>query len=582
MDIANLTLGGIAASAGNVVARRLKSKTNWEAGHRAMVLATSMVAYLAGSPILQAQSSAKRAVEFAPPTVAAKLYKRPLMRSGRVQFCLKQLGRFEGRINGRMTPNTERALRRLRDDYGFKADDVAQDWNLHALLWRQCRDEWTKAGGNLDRFGLAIFASTRTITSTVKPKVEAARVQSVDPVGATEQRLPPAPKNGQPTSVCLPVELREILVRAHGGKPEVASCELPCLPMPPDLERDDAQGYEKRLGFSWCKACVPFAGELMLDDILRIEKAGNLTLCPDPRRMLRARSTGIHQTGVLVADNLRGVRGLFRRDIRAGESHNGVAVVISVSEYAKSLPPRPRAARDASAIQAVLTERLGFKSSRLIELKNPVLAELEDVFGRSGSIKGLLSERLKDAGEVPVFVYFAGLGAVGSDDDEAYLLPANAQANRERTGGFALSTLYQNLSRMGAGQVTVVLEADFASDPKTPIVSPNAPVTREAVLPRTAMRGLVVVSATDRDQRPLEDQETGLSLFTRYFIQGLSGYADAPPAGNGDGTVDSAEAFVFAANRTAIAARKVSGVLQRPTISQAKAMPIGKLGGTVR
>ncbi|MEQ1611959.1 MAG: hypothetical protein ABL904_04345, partial [Hyphomicrobiaceae bacterium] len=135
---------------------------------------------------------------------------------------------------------------------------------------------------------------------------------------------------------------------------------------------------------------------------------------------------------------------------------------------------------------------------------------------------------------------------------------------------------------MGAAQATVVLEVDFASDPKSPLISPNAPTIRQSVLPGTAARGLVVMSATDRDQRPLEDNETGMSLFTRYFIQGLSGHADVAPLGNGDGVVDSAEAFVFAASRTAIVARKLSGVLQRPTLSQLKSVPLGKLGGAVR
>jgi uncharacterized caspase-like protein len=90
------------------------------------------------------------------------------------------------------------------------------------------------------------------------------------------------------------------------------------------------------------------------------------------------------------------------------------------------------------------------------------------------------------------------------------------------------------------------------------------------------------LSATDRDQQSLEDPETGLSLFTRFLLQGLSGHADAGPIGDGDGIVDSAEAFVYAASRTTTAAAKLFGVLQRPSLSQAKAIPLAKLGGPAR
>jgi hypothetical protein len=256
--------------------------------------------------------------------------------------------------------------------------------------------------------------------------------------------------------------------------------------------------------------------------------------------------------------------------------------VVALSAHTDGLPARPRADRDAAAIQALLVERLGFRGSRVIELKNPNRAELEDIFGRTGQPRGLLAERLKDVADVPVFVYVSGLGAIGTDDDEAYLLPVDAVAHRARSSGFALETLYQNLTRIVAGPVTVVLEVDFAADPKAPVVSPNAPTTQAAALPRQPLRGLAVLASADRDQRPLGDPQTCLSLFTRHLIEALSGHADSPPFGNGDGVVDTTEAFVHAALRTAVAAAKLSGVLQRPTLSQARPVVIGRPGAGIR
>jgi hypothetical protein len=311
-----------------------------------------------------------------------------------------------------------------------------------------------------------------------------------------------------------------------------------------------------------------------------METAAKLTLCPDPRRLFQARpTTRAAKPGI---DALAGIRALFRDDVRPVPQHGGFAVVIGVSRYGDGLPAWPRAERDAAAMHALLVERLGFRAARVIELRNPTRAELDGVFGRPGNPKGLLSERLKDAGGGPLVVYVSGLGAIAGDDSEAYLLPADAAAKRERSTGYALETLYQNLARMGGGPITVVLEADFSTDPGGPVVSPNAPERRHAVLPRLAVRGMTVMTAAERDQRPLEDPETGLSLFTRQFIAGLSGHADLPPVGNGDGTVDAAEAFVYAASQTAFAARKLSGVLQRPMISQGKPGAVNRIGALDR
>ena len=548
-----------------------------------------VMAWLFGAAVVSAQGTGKSAPKLpnglATPVLStaglAKIYKRPLLRAGRVQYCLRHLGLYEGRQSGRMTPATVKSLRRLRDDMQLKGDDVAQDWALHAVLWRQCRSAWSAAGGHLDRFGNAAFVPANTVS---RPPIDLTANSVVTPVASVSGpidavRRVAAPPTTDASSLCLPTELRDILGRSSGPRSDIAQCELPCVNQPSNLDREDVTALEKRFGLTWCKACVSYSGQLGLEDIARIEKAGNLTLCPDVRRVGRAQA---ESPGVVMSDTLRGTRALFRRDVRPSDLHSAFAVVISVAGYSNGLPRRPVADRDAAGIHALLTERLGFRSNRVIELKDPTRSEFEGVFGRSGNFKSLLSERLKDAAGSPVFVFMSGLGAISGEDGEAYLLPSDAIFRRERATGYAVETLYQNLMRMGAGPVTVVLEVDFANAPSSPIMAPNAPETRVSVMPRLAIRGLTVVTASERDQRTLSDVETGLSLFTRHWIAGLSGHADLAPIGNGDGTVDSAEAFVYAAQRTGFAARKLSGVLQRPLLSQGKPLPIGRMGALVK
>lgn len=514
----------------------------------------------------QALASAQRKREL------GKVYRRPLMRVGRIQFCLSRIDRYEARITGRENTATVRALRRLRDDWQLRSDNVMQDWALHAVLWRQCRDAWVAGGGSIDRFGLASIAPAAQPMAAFMRRPSAAAVEPPGPPPADGAAL-------AATMFCLPIDLREILARSHGQRRDIGICELPCLAPVADFGGDDGQTSLRRLGVTWCKDCVRYKSLLGLDEIMQIEQAGKLMLCPEPRRQSRVRA---EPTARLTSDALRGVRSLFRRDVRPAEPHNAIAVIIGNANYSNRLPVRPSAERDAAAMRALLVERLGFRSARVIELKDATFADMEGIFGTVSSVRGLLAERLKDSSLAPVYVYYTGFGAISGENGEAYLLPVDASPNQVATTGVRLDTIYQNVTRMGAGPVTIVFEADFASDPAGPVMAPNAPGTRSSVLPKLAIRGLTVFTAAERDQRTLEDPDFGMGLFTRHLIAGLSGYADEAPLGNVDGVVDTSEAFVYASYRTGMTARKVFGVLQHPTISQGRPLMLGTVGAALK
>ena len=145
-------------------------------------------------------------------------------------------------------------------------------------------------------------------------------------------------------------------------------------------------------------------------------------------------------------------------------------------------------------------------------------------------------------------------------------LPADAVARREARTAYPLELLFENIVRLDV-PATIVLEVDFAADPGVPVIAPNWADDSAGVLPKSPQRNLVVMAAADRGQRPLEDTELGLGLFTRHLVQALAGGADSLPIGNGDGQIDSAEAYVHAAHWTAMTARKVYGVMQDPAAS---------------
>ena len=400
------------------------------------------------------------------------------------------------------------------------------------------------------------------------------------PVAAGDgDKAAPAPATPGPgddrRTTCLTAEFKDLVTRAHNRRVDVATCELPCLPPPGQLTPEQARGLERRLGVQWCQRCIMVRSHLAPDEIERIEHAGGIQLCRDAQSTALAR---IEPGSRIVQEPLKKVRAVFARDGRIAPRHDGLAVVIANTHYAAPLAGRASAERNAAAMQALLTERAGFRNENVIVALDATRGELERVFGPTAGGASELSNRLKTQAIPNLIVYVASHGASGEDSGEAFILPVDGQLRREEQTGYPLSALYRNLARLGIPDTLVVLEVEFSRDPGALVLAPNAPSNRVNALPARAVAGLAVYTAADRDQKALEDPETGLGLFTRHLIEALSGAADAGPIGNADGTVDSTEAFVFAAQRTQIAARKSFGVLQKPLLSQVRPLAIAKTG----
>jgi hypothetical protein len=102
------------------------------------------------------------------------------------------------------------------------------------------------------------------------------------------------------------------------------------------------------------------------------------------------------------------------------------------------------------------------------------------------------------------------------------------------------------------------------------VLPPNLPETTSSALPPAPLSTVTVLVAADKGQRGLIDMSYDLGLFTRYLIEGLAGSADLYPVGNGDGMVDSAEIYAYAAAMVRLSARKTFGLLQEPAYSSAK------------
>ena len=485
----------------------------------------------------------------ASPTTSEVLTPEQVEAIAHVQSCLAELGYYKGAIDGKRGRATWTAYWNFKHDHGLGGYSDLLAEPVRQKLDSLCPE--TTA---------ALQAAAPQADQPEEPQVapDAAPVASPEGEEAAEEPGPSLDID------CLPEDLIALLRRAHGPGVAVNRCERACLPPPKGLSQVQLDELQAKSGVVWCRACVPIEGHLALDDVRRIERAGNVELCATPPRQLPRYGSG-------AGDPLKSytrVRELYRALPPAEEDPDAVAVIIGNRNYAM-LPPSETSQNDAGAMYSFLTEHLGYRPDNIIDVRDAKKADLEKLFGAGPGLEGDLARLVETEPNAKVLVYYSGHGASDVAQTETYLLPVDIEPYREEVGGYRLSMLYANLARLDAKSVLVLLETEYGRDHGAYVLPPNLPETMNTALPRSPMPGLTVLAASDRGQRTLVDITYDIGLFTRYLIEGLAGSADLPPIGNGDGELDSAEIYVFTAAFVDLAARKSFGLLQHPVYSSA-------------
>jgi Caspase domain len=479
----------------------------------------------------------------------------------RAQSCLTELGYYKGVIDGKRGKETWTAYWHFKHDHGLSGySDLLSD-AVQQKFASLCKGPETTAALQSE-----LQPATAPQTDAT-PEGEAAAPTDTSPnteVAPGTEKAAPRPPAASLAIGCLPEDLIAVLRRAHGPGISVQQCEKACLPPPNGLPQSYLDELQSKFGIAWCRSCVSFSGHLALDEVKRIERAGNIELCATPSRQLPRR-------GVPVGEPVKSytkVRELYRALPPALEASDTVAVIIGNRDYPK-LPPSETSQNDAGAMYAFLTEHMGVRPDNIIDVRNGSKADLERLFGAAPGVEGDLSRLVHSNPGARVLVYYSGHGATNNAETETYLLPVDAEPYREELSGYKLSTLYANLAKLDAKSVLVLLETEFGEDHGSYVLPPNLPETSNQALPRAPLPNLSVMVASERGQRTLMDSTYDIGLFTRYLIEGLAGKADLRPIGNGDGSLDSAEIYAYTAAMVELAARKTFGMLQNPVYSSA-------------
>ena len=240
------------------------------------------------------------------------------------------------------------------------------------------------------------------------------------------------------------------------------------------------------------------------------------------------------------------------------KTSDDIAVIIGNVNYQKSgIPNNDPAARDAAAFELFAREGLGVDEKNIIHITDATQANFLRIFGNQQTARGQLSDWVKP-NQSRVYVYYAGHGAPASTED-SFLIPVDADSARLDLNGYPLSTLYRNLSQLQAKQVWLVLESCFSGVAQSGAIVTNASPVFARQTTIDPPNNVSVFSAAKVDQIASWEPDQSHGLFTKHFLQAMSGEADAPPFGNQDGVIERAELNAYLTENLSYWARRYHG-----------------------
>ncbi len=387
--------------------------------------------------------------------------------------------------------------------------------------------------------------------------------------GATKPFVDPSSK----VKACLPSDLYDFLTTTYRNKSGLEKCAKPCLPVPTTMSVADRRAYGEKYNINWCKTCLKVSSYMSLEEVLKVERNAKVQVCTTPATSLQFSA----EQPRFIGRSYPKARRLYRDFPESASDVNTIAVIIGNKDYNSSYGKNSNALNDAGAMFSLLSEHLGYASDNIFDLRNATLAKMQTVLGAEGNGQGSLWKRMQQHPQSRVIIYYSGHAMNNATNSQNYLLPIDAVKGREARTGYSISLLLNNLRKLRAASIMLVLETEFGRKTGNAILPPNASEISLQLQSSVPVPGLTIFMASHGNQKALEDPDYGIGLFTRHFISGLAGKADRKPIGNQDGKIDVVELYVHTANMVRLAARKSFGLLQNPTLAQTGNMVISRL-----
>ncbi|HPQ35574.1 MAG TPA: caspase family protein [Tenuifilaceae bacterium] len=235
---------------------------------------------------------------------------------------------------------------------------------------------------------------------------------------------------------------------------------------------------------------------------------------------------------------------------------SSVGVVIGVANY-RELPPAPYADNDAKIMKDYFEKVLGVE--QVIQFTNEQVTGFffDDIFNPDiGELRKAIVK-----GESEVFVFYSGHGIPDKDGKNIFLFPSDGKVTRLETQGYNIEKLYENLTKLGAKHVTVILDACFSGASRSSVKMATENLIGQKgvrVRPKNTWLGdpnFTVISSSTGEETSLGFDDTETGLFTYYMAAGLQGAADA----NGDKVITLGELREYVVNNVKITSSKILG-----------------------
>ncbi|MCK4312328.1 MAG: caspase family protein, partial [Candidatus Cloacimonetes bacterium] len=240
---------------------------------------------------------------------------------------------------------------------------------------------------------------------------------------------------------------------------------------------------------------------------------------------------------------------------------NAIAVIIGNCDYQK-IKDVEFAVNDAKLVKEYLQKTLGFKRGNIFYKEDISKGDFELLFGTKENYKGQLYNTVKE-NISDVFVFYSGHGAPGLNDNKAYLVPVECDPNYVELGGYSLETFYNNLSKIPAKSITVVLDACFSGVNIYENISPVVIKVENPLI--TLDNGIVLTSSRDTEVSTWYNEKQH-GMFTYFFLKAIHNKnADY----NNDNKLTFDEIYRYVADKTEgvpYYSRRIHGIEQHPQI----------------
>jgi hypothetical protein len=243
-------------------------------------------------------------------------------------------------------------------------------------------------------------------------------------------------------------------------------------------------------------------------------------------------------------------------------NEKAVAVVIGNRDYKKrDIPGVDYAINDARTMKKYLVDALGFREENVIFEENASFADLQTIFGREGNAQGKLYNYLAADSSSDVFVFYSGHGAPDPSTAKAYLVPVDADPQLIQLTGYPMTTLYENLAKLPAKSLTVMLDACFSgSSDKGMLLKGVSPALLRVETPILSAPNAVLLSASAANQVSAWYEEKKHGMFSYFVFKGLQGDADQ----NKNGDVAASELAQYVQENVVRLSRRLKGREQTP------------------